>query len=125
MADNEQTTTTQEEPTTETPTVETPAQEEGALVATARGWLRISTTSRDSEIRQVIDACLIDLSIGGVAVVDTDDPAIRQAIKLYLKSQFGYDTGAERFGQAYEHLKFALALSGDYNTEASGNGTTG
>ena len=107
--------------------MEEPAQEEDALVAAARGWLRISTTSRDSEIRQVIDACLIDLSIGGVAVVDTDDPAIRQAIKLYLKSQFGYDANASRFGQAYEFMKIALALCGDYNTtpEGESDGETG
>lgn len=87
------------------------------LITSARGWLRIATTSRDDEIRQVMEACLIDLSIGGVAVIDTEDPAIQQAIKLYLKSQFGYDAKAEKFGQAYEHLKAALALCGDYNTE--------
>lgn len=87
------------------------------LIASARGWLRIATESRDDEIRQVMEACLIDLSIGGVAVVDTSDQAIQQAMKLYLKSQFGYDAKAEKFGQAYEHLKAALALCGDYNTE--------
>ena len=87
------------------------------LIASARGWLRIATTSRDDEIRQTMEACLTDLSIGGTAVMDTTDPMIQQAMKLYLKSQFGYDTDAIKFGQAYEHLKFALALSGDYNAE--------
>lgn len=89
------------------------------LIASAREWLRIATESRDDEIRQVVEACLIDLSIGGVAVIDAADPAIQQAMKLYLKSQFGYDSNAERFGQAYEHLKAALALCGDYNEEES------
>lgn len=116
MAENEQITTPDEEPTPD-PTPVEPAEEEDALVVSARGWLRIATKSRDDEIRQVIDACLIDLSIGGVAVIDTEDPAIQQAIKLYLKSQFGYDLNAEKFGKAYEHLKAALALCGDYNTE--------
>lgn len=87
------------------------------LIASARAWLRIATESRDDEIRQVMEACLIDLSIGGVAVIDVDDSAIQQAMKLYLKSQFGYDANAEKFGQAYEHLKAALALCGDYNAE--------
>lgn len=87
------------------------------LIASARGWLRITTESRDDEIEQVLGACLIDLSNGGVVVIDTDDPAIRQAMKLYLKSQFGYDNDAERFGRAYEFLKYSLELSGDYNTE--------
>lgn len=116
MAENEQITTPGEEPTPD-PTPVEPAEEEDALVVSARGWLRIATKSRDDEIRQVIDACLIDLSIGGVAVIDTEDPAIQQAIKLYLKSQFGYDSNAEKFGKAYEFLKAALALCGDYNTE--------
>lgn len=111
MAENEQVTTQ-----------ETPTNEEDALVVAARGWLRISTNSRDDEIRQVIDSCLIDLSIGGVAVRDTDDPAIQQCLKLYLKSQFGYDANASKFGRSYEFMKKALALCGDYNTEEVGNG---
>lgn len=89
------------------------------LVASARGWLRIVTTSRDEEIRQTIAACLVDLKNGGVVNIDTSDQLIQQAVKLYLKSQFGYDAAAERFSAAYEHLKFSLALSGDYNTETT------
>lgn len=95
------------------------------LVASARGWLRISITSRDEEIRQTLQACLIDLQNGGVVRISLDDAMIQQAMKLYLKSQFGYDADAERFSQAYEHLKFSLALSGDYNTEGDDDGTTG
>ena len=96
--------------------------EEDALVVAARGWLRISTTSRDTEIRQVIDSCLIDLSMGGVKRISDSDPAIQQAIKLYLKAQFGYDANASQFDMAYEHLKAALALCGDYNQEDNDNG---
>ena len=96
------------------------------LITSARAWLRTATESRDDEIRQVMEACLIDLSIGGVAVINIDDSAIRQAIKLYLKSQFGYDANAEKFGKAYEHMKAALALCGDYNTEEEAeNGENG
>ena len=87
------------------------------MVTEARGWLRLSTQSRDDEIKQVMEACLIDLSNGGVVVIDPDDPAVKQALKLFLKSQFGYDNDAERFGKAYEFHKASLALSGDYNTE--------
>lgn len=83
------------------------------LINSAKGWLRIG--SRDEEIRQVMEACLMDLLIGGVAKVDPEDPLIQQALKLYLKSQFGYDSNAETFARAYEHLKAALALCGDYN----------
>lgn len=85
------------------------------LISAAHSWLRISTTSADDEIKQTIAACLIDLKNGGVAVIDVTDAAIRQAIKLYLKAQFGYDDKADKFAQAYEFLKRSLALSGDYN----------
>lgn len=87
------------------------------LITSARDWLRIATESRDDEIRQTIEACLVDLSIGGVAKINTDDSAIQQCIKLYLKAQFGYDSNAEKFAKGYEFMKAALALSGDYNTE--------
>lgn len=83
------------------------------MVSSAKGWLRIGT--RDDEVKQVMEACLMDLLIGGVAKVDPEDPLIQQALKLYLKSQFGYDSNAETFARAYEHLKAALALCGDYN----------
>ena len=106
MAENEQNTVT----------------EEDALVVAARKWLRISTTSQDEEISQVVDACLIDLSMGGVAVVSESDPVIQQAVQLYLKAQFGYDAKAQQFDMAYEHLKAALALCGDYNHEENNNG---
>lgn len=85
------------------------------MINSAKKWLRITTSTVDEEIEQVIQACLIDLKNGGVEVIDLEDPAIQQAVKLFLKSQFGYDMNAERFGQSYEFLKKSLALSGDYN----------
>lgn len=87
------------------------------FIASARAWLRIATDSRDDEIKQVAEACLIDLSNGGVKKIDIEDAVIQQAVKLYLKSQFGYDMNAIKFEASYEHLKAALALSGDYNSE--------
>jgi hypothetical protein len=86
------------------------------MVASAKKWLRIETQATDDEVRQTLEACLLDLSIGGVAAISTTDKLIQQAMKLYLKSQYGYDPNADKFGQAYEHLKRALALCGDYNT---------
>lgn len=85
------------------------------MINSAKKWLRINTSTVDEEIEQVMQACLIDLKNGGVEVIDLEDPAIQQAMKLFLKSQFGYDMNAERFGQSYEFLKKSLALSGDYN----------
>ncbi|UZT82142.1 head-tail connector protein [Caproicibacterium sp. BJN0003] len=87
-----------------------------SLLPSARNWLRITSNSLDDEILQTMSACIIDLQNSGVNRIDTEDFLIQQAIKLYCKSQFGYDKDAEKFSQAYEHLKASLSLSGDYNS---------
>lgn len=85
------------------------------LVPLVKSWLRVSASSVDAEIEQTIDACVIDLNNAGVVSVLLSDTLVQQAVKLYCKAQFGYDKDAEKFGTAYEHLKAALSLSGDYN----------
>ena len=78
--------------------------------------LRIKTAAfDDDEIKPIIEACLLDLRLGGVNKVNEDDPLIQRAVVLYAKAHFGFSEDSEKYGQAYEHLKAALALSGDYN----------
>ena len=86
-------------------------------IAAAKLWLRISTDALDEEIGQTVDACLLDLHNAGVVNTPWDDALIKQAVKLYCKAQFGYgnDGDGDKYAKAYEHLKCALALSGDYN----------
>lgn len=95
-----------------------------AITEEARQWLRIGTESTDEEIGQTVQACLSDLSNAGVKKIDITDPLTKQAIKMYLKSHFGYDTNADRFEEFYEHLKAGMALSGDYNTEEESDGSS-
>jgi hypothetical protein len=76
----------------------------------------------DDELTQTIDACKLDLSNSGVKKLDSSDPLIQQAVKLYCKAQFGYDDPAGDFSRAYEHLKAALSLSGDYNADPAETG---
>ena len=88
------------------------------LLAPVKLWLRISSNKMDDELEQTIDACKLDLQNSGVKKLDSSDPLIQQTVKLYCKAQFGYDNSAGKFTEAYEHLKAALSLSGDYNSEA-------
>lgn len=85
------------------------------FVENVKNWLRISTHSVDEEIEQVIEACLIDLQNSGVKNPNLEDRLIQQAVKLYAKAQFGYDSNASKFYDSYEYLKISLALSGEYN----------
>lgn len=80
-------------------------------------WLRISCNATDSEVDQTIRAAVLDLQSGGVVKTDLSDALIQQAVKLYCKANYGYDEDAPKFSVAYEHLKSALALCGDYNTK--------
>ena len=83
----------------------------------AKLWVGYSKNVFGEEIEQTMQACAIDLGNAGVVNTDFTDPLIKQAVKLYLKAQFRSDDGDNKFANAYEHLKKALALSSDYNTE--------
>lgn len=87
------------------------------LIAEAKSWIRMTTSSLDEEIEQTLDACLLDLDNAGVINRDPEDALIKQAMKLYVKAQFGYEDRAEEFEQRYEFLKKSLSLSSTYNTE--------
>nr|DAH94138.1 MAG TPA: head to tail adaptor [Caudoviricetes sp.] len=88
-------------------------------IAAAKLWLRISTDALDEEIGQTVDACLLDLHNAGVVNTPWDDALIKQAVKLYCKAQFGYNADSDKFAKSYEYLKCALALSGDYSSDAT------
>lgn len=87
----------------------------GKLLPEAKVWVRKSVSKLDTEIRQTAAACLLDLKNAGVVNFSADDPLLQQAVKLYLKAQFGFDDDSAKWEIAYEHLKAALSLSGDYN----------
>lgn len=84
------------------------------LLPEAKKWLWAISDASDDEYVQVINACVFDLQNAGVGDVDLEDPLIKQAVKLYLKAQAGYEEGAEHFNVAYEHIKNALAISYRY-----------
>lgn len=88
------------------------------LLSLVKQWLRIVTDALNDELLQTIQSCELDLINGGVVKVDSSDAVVQQAVKLYCKAMFGYDSESKKFADAYEHLKAALALSGIYNKEA-------
>ena len=78
--------------------------------------LRITTNKLDSEITDLIEACKIDLSIGGVLKIDEADAIVQRAIILYCKAHFGLSNAdSEKYLSSYEMLRTNLKLCGDYN----------
>jgi len=85
-----------------------------------RRALRISNSNLDDEIRDTIDAAVLDLRVAGVGRGDVD-ALTGMAVKLYARWQFDYRGRGEQYRQAYESLKAVLSMSPDYR-EGDGNG---
>jgi hypothetical protein len=87
--------------------------------------VRVKSDAFNDEIQGLISACKIDLRLAGVDISENqpsaggsspaaDDPLITQAVVFYAKANFGYNDDSEKYQKAYEHLKCALSLAGDY-----------
>lgn len=86
-----------------------------ALLDEVKTNLRISTSALNGDVQDDIDAALMDLYNSGVVMTDEDDPLIIKAVKLYCRAQNDFMGKGEQYSKAYEALKIALSLSGDYN----------
>ena len=79
--------------------------------------LRITTDAFDTEIRDLIEACMLDLGIAGVTMEDTTNKLLIRAICTYCKYHFGdaYD-GAEldRLKASYDEQKAQMQMSTGY-----------
>ena len=85
--------------------------------------LRVKSAAYNDEVSGVIAAAFADLKRVGVKVPEWDaasgeplavDPLLHRAVILYAKANFGYSDDSEKYNQAYEYLKCALSLAGDY-----------
>jgi uncharacterized phage protein (predicted DNA packaging) len=89
-----------------------------AMLDNVKVALRVSHTSLDTEIIDLIAAARQDLILSGVlsAKANSDtDTLIKRAIVTYVKAHFGMDNpDYERLVMAYEKLKTHLTLAGDY-----------
>lgn len=77
--------------------------------------LRIKNNAFDEEINDLIESAKLDLGLSGVTIILEEDQLIKQAIKLYCKANFGYSEDSEKFAKAYEGLRTAICLGGEYN----------
>lgn len=82
--------------------------------------LRIVTDAFDSEIEDLIKACLLDLKIAGVNEYTIDsvtDALIIRAVCTYCKYHFGDANGAEesdRLKASYDEQKAQLQMATGY-----------
>ena len=83
--------------------------------------LRISSSSYNDEVTDLIDAGKSDLRLAGIYFKDETeelplDPLVKRAVITYCKAYFGFEnTDADRFIDSYVMLKQHLSLAGDYH----------
>lgn len=78
--------------------------------------LRIRHGSLDDDINGNISACSLDLKRAGIKAFEENnaDALITKAMELYCKWQYDFGGKGEQYHRAYEQLRNALSLSGDY-----------
>lgn len=84
------------------------------LIDSVKAALRITSNDMDDEINDLIYAAKADLGIGGVKTVLDTDPLVIQAVKLYCKAHFGDNDSDNKFFNAYQTLKIAMGLAGEF-----------
>lgn len=84
------------------------------FVAEIKRAVRVTSGLADEEIKNLASACVAEMQIAGVYITDLQDPLGKQAITLYCKAHYGYDEKTEAFREAFQGLRDAMALSGDY-----------
>ena len=85
-------------------------------VAKVKIRLRITGTAFDEEIKDLIDAALIDLGIAGVTGVSVKltDNLVLTAISTYVKMNFGEPGEYDRLKASYDEQKAQLSMASSY-----------
>ena len=80
--------------------------------------LRITTDAFDSELTDLINAALLDLSIAGVNEFEatTTDALIIRAVITYCKVHFGEPDEYDRLKASYDEQKAQLGMATGYTT---------
>jgi hypothetical protein len=79
--------------------------------------LRITTDDFDTELTDMINACLADLGIAGVTETDTTNALLIRAICTYCKYHFGDINGVEmleRLKASYDEQKAQMQMATGY-----------
>lgn len=77
--------------------------------------LRRSDTAFDSEIQQIIDDCILELTMLGIYRSGlADDKQIIEAVILYAKWHFGQNEDSEKFREYYYDKIQKLMIAKEY-----------
>ena len=95
------------------------------LIKKMRERLRIKSEVLDSEISDNMQSGIMELKRVGIAEPDLTIPLLFTCIEFYCKWLMGFEGEAVRYEQAFEKLRDALSLSGEYKDETDKQETNG
>lgn len=87
-----------------------------AIIDDVRLALRITTTTFDNELSNLINAAKIDLGIAGVTLPTELDAICNLAIVTYCKCNFGQPDDYDRLKRSYDEQKAQLSMATGYTT---------
>lgn len=87
---------------------------DSTLVTAAKLAARITTTSFDSQIGDLLDAAALDLGVAGVEVPTTLDALVQQAEITYFLMHFGQPDQYDRLKKSYDEQKAQLVTCTGY-----------
>lgn len=81
--------------------------------------LRITTTAYDTEIQALINAALADLNIIGIDTTTLSENAlVVQAVKTYVRMNFGSPSDYDRLKRSYDEQKAQMQSATGYGLES-------
>lgn len=86
--------------------------------------LGITVDAYDAEIKDLIDAALLDLGIAGVEGYNENDKLVLQAVKTYCRAHFQSPADYDRLKASYDEQKGQLMIATGYTDwgDVSGQG---
>lgn len=85
------------------------------LIKKMRERLRIKSGVLDSEISDNMQSGILELKRVGIVDPDLNIPLLFTCIEFYCKWLIGFEGDGEKYEKAFERVRDALSISGEYN----------
>ena len=93
------------------------------MLAAVKQAMRIKTDAYDDSITQLINACIADIGIVGVAFESTtEDALLKQAVITYCRLNFGTPSDYDRLKASYDEQKAQLISCTGYGLPGGDSG---
>lgn len=85
------------------------------MLTKIKNHLRIKHNALDDDIQGIIEECKADLKRVGILNISDTDNLIISCAKLFARYRFNFENEGERYRLAYESMRDALSMCGEYN----------